>query len=87
MHTKLDMYDYSIQQLTDGTIRVAILLDDPNDAIVQDILSEISQTGTVYVEGFIFEVEKSWIEHQDITSALILESGRINVRGKERYAV
>lgn len=87
------MYDYRIQEIDEHYIRVGIKLDGPNDAIIQDILSDISQTGTVYVEGFIFEVASTQIvsERSTVTnefiSALILESGRVNVRGKANYTV
>lgn len=63
MFTKLDMYDYELICFEDGSIfSLQIILEDRNDPIAIDIVSELSQSdGMAYVEGKRFKVINSTI--------------------------
>lgn len=66
MYTKLDMYNYELVCFDDGTIfSLVIVLEDRNDPIAVDIVSELSQSNNMaYVEGKRFKVTDSIIRSE-----------------------
>ena len=88
MYTKLDMYDYELNYIAGGfggsLLFVRITLDGPNDPVISDILSELSQEPKATCEGYLFEVDptEAYVVEENGTYKLILESRRVNVRGK-----
>ena len=66
-YTKLDTYDYRVEQLRHGNVDIVIQIDGPTDITIADIATELTASeGYIYVEGNYYQYDTMIVEQTEL---------------------